>query len=225
MRRFICLMLALVVFASLAMPAFAVEGEFVPSIAVKDGPVIKDATMNGDDVGDCLIVTSIAEAKDKSTDITQDERDLLLDVYKKLKDGSMVLPLNTDYVIRDLVDVSFKYDDCRQQDDHGNKDQWLAKEGNTVTVTFKLGIGKKTDVSVLTYVDGKWVKAEKVVNNGDGTVTVTFEDICPVAFAVGTAIPKTGDVMGQNLGLWIGLLAVSAVALVAVVVVSRKKRK
>ena len=40
------------------------------------------------------------------------------------------------------------------------------------------------EVAVFSYVDGEWIEAVSVTNNGDGTVTVVFEDICPVAFAV-----------------------------------------
>lgn len=238
MRRVVCCVIALLICVSLAVPAFAATGDFVPSISYKDGPDVMVASLDeGDgkkeDVTPCVVVTSIPEAKDKTTDITQEERDTLLDVYEELSDGIMTLPdLPDGYVIRDLVDVSFEHDDCREKEDHGHKDQKLKQPGVTLTLTFDLGVAKGVDVIVMTYIDGKWQPIESVKNNGDGTVTCVFEDICPVVFAVkqssggiGSLIPKTGDAFGQNLGLWIGVLVASGVALAAVAVVAVRKKK
>ena len=227
MKKFMSLMIAVLLFVGLVCPALASENVFVPSISYKDGPEIVDAEMDSKDVEDCLVVTSITDARNKSTDIDQADRDLLLEVYEKLDDGSMKLPLEEDVVIRELVDVSWKKTACVEAD-HGHK-AWLEEEGNTVTVTFDMGVNKDTDVVVMVYVDGQWVEAESVKNNGNGTVTVEFEDICPVAFCVKradqTESPKTGDAAVQNLPVFIMLMAVSAVALVTLVVLRAKKRK
>lgn len=224
MKKMICLVTAILVFCSMVLPVAAVEGEFVPSISYKDGPTVEKAELDGEGVGDCVVVTSIIEAKNKSTDITQEERDLLLEVYEALKDGSMKLPLDGDYVIRDLVDVSFEHDDCRIIEEHGHKDEQLKKPETTLTVDFDLGVGKGTEVIVMVYIDGQWQKVENVTNNGNGTITCVFEDICPVAFVVEgsqeDSIPKTGDMMGQSMMLWMGIMAVCAAALV---IVARKK--
>lgn len=203
--------------------------DFVPSISYKDGPGIVDASMGGEGVEECVIVTTIEQAEDKNTDISQEDRDLLLEVYEKLQDGSMTLPLEGDYVVRELVDVSFEYEDCRQIEEHGHKDENLKDEGVTLTVTFDLDIGKYQDVVVLVYVDGQWVKVENVKNNGDGTVTCVFEDICPVAFVVEdkelTQNPTTGDEAGKNLAPVIAMMCLSAVGIVALVVTKAKNSK
>ena len=47
---------------------------------------------------------------------------------------------------------------------------------------------------VAAWVDGQWVMADKVVNNGDGTVTVTMSKLCPVAVFVKGAGAAQGDV-------------------------------
>ena len=91
MRRTIYLLITLLLCMSIAIPAFAAEGTFVPSITYKDGPDVTSAQMDGDDVGGCLIVTTIKEAEEKSTDITQEERDTLLKVYEDLKAGEIKL--------------------------------------------------------------------------------------------------------------------------------------
>lgn len=211
MKRMLCLLCVMVLSLTFVCPVFAAADTFVPSISYKDGPDIDVAKLGDENVTGCLIVTSIKGAKDKTTDITQDDRDLLLDVYGKLKNGTMKLPLTGDYVIRELVDVSFENNGCRVPG-HGHKEE-LAKEGTTISITFDLGVYKTTDVAVLSYVDGQWIPAKSVKNNGNGTVTVVFEDICPVAFCIDADaedVPvKTGDAFGQNLGLWIALMVVS----------------
>ncbi len=199
--------------------------DFVPSISYKDGPDIEEAEQDDEDVGDCLIVTSIKEAIEKTTDITQEERDLLLEVYDKLLDGSMKLPLEDEYVIRELVDVSYRKTTCRDKD-HGHK-EWLEQDNTTVTVTFDLGINRDVDVDVLTYIDGKWTPIKEVTNNGDGTITCVFDDICPVAFCLSpkdqndTPPPKTGD----QVGTWVAVMAVSLAVLAALVLLRRKGKR
>lgn len=194
MRKVICLVVAVLLCVGMAVSVFASDNKFVPSISYKPGPDMKEIGSYGEEalpgaegeetLANCVVVTSIEEAEKKTTDITQEERDLLLDVYKKLDSSEMTLPLDYDYVIRDLVDLSFKYEACRMQESHNHKDQALKEEGVTLTVLFDLGVAKDQQVDVLTYIDGEWAPIEEVVNNGDGTLTCTFEDICPVAFAV-----------------------------------------
>lgn len=228
MRKLICLAAVMLLCATLVCPAFAAAGTFVPSIGYKDGPDIEDAEMNGEDVAGCLVVSSIAAAKNKSTDIEQADRDLLLDVYAKLDNGSMKLPLdNGEYVIRELVDVSFRKTTCVDAG-HGHK-AWLEEKGNTVEIVFDLGVAKTTEVKVLTYVNGEWTAIESVKNNGNGEVTCVFEDICPVAFCIESDAedtpPKTGDEMGRSMILWVTLMAVSLAAIVVLLVVRRKNAR
>ena len=227
MKKAICLLVAVLLCASMVFPAFAEDNDFVDSITYKDGPKILRAEMDGEDVTRCLIITSILEARNKSTDILQDERDLLLEVYEALSNGSMTLPVDFDYVIRELVDLSFRYEECRVQTDH-DEDVKILEDGVVLTVDFDLGVGADAVVSVLTYEDGVWTPIVSVTNNGDGTVTCVFEEKCPVVFLVDqssyNASADTGDAQGTQIGLWIGLLCVSAVALVGIVLVSRKKK-
>ena len=233
MKKLICLLAVLALCLSMGIPAFAAENDFVPSIGYKDGPSIKEAEMGDKDVTDCLIVTTIKEAEDKVTDITQYDRDLLLDVYDKLMKDEMTLPLENDYVIRDLVDVSYKYNDCRTAEGHGNKPEELKAPGKTVTIIFDMGLDKDEKLIVMTYIEnpkartteGTWVPVESVVNNGDGTLTVVFEDICPVAFVteLSDAAP-TGDAARGPLGLFIGLMVLSAAAIVVLICLKGKKK-
>ena len=227
MRRIVSVMAVLLLCFCMSVSVMAAEGSFVPSIDYKNGPEIIDAELEEEDVVPCLVVTSIPEAREKSTDIYQEHRDELLDVYDQLVSGSMTLPLEGDYVIRELVDVSFMIP-CDERDTH--KEQ-LAQEGVFVDITFDLGIAADENVVAMVYVnnskartaDYSWQRVD-LVNHGDGTVSGTFEDICPVVFCVGGELPpaQTGDIAGQNLILWVVLMAVSCVAVVVLLINRRK---
>lgn len=184
MKRVAYLVAILALCMSLAISAFAAVDTFVPSITYKDGPSINSAEMDGEDVSACLVVTTLKAADEKSTDITQDERDVLKSVYEDLKNGTATLPVDESYAIRELIDLSFKYDECRGSEEHGYKNQKLSEEGVTLTVDFDLGVSQNDEVLVFTYVDGQWWPIESVKNNGNGVITCVFEDICPVAFSV-----------------------------------------
>lgn len=225
MKKVLCMVIALVLCLSMAVPAYAAD-TFVPSITYKDGPDIKSAVMDGGNVISCLVVTSIAEAKNKSTDITQDERDLLLELYTKLNSGEMKLPISNDqYVIRELVDVSFTQKVC--VDAHTHED-WLSKAGNTVTVDFDLGVKSSAKVIVMVYADGQWSAAEKVTNKGNGVVTVAFEQLGAVAFCVDAAsqitVPQTGDTNASQIMLWGGILVASVAAMVIVFILFKRSK-
>lgn len=240
MRKLICLIVAIVLCFGMVIPAFATENEFVPSIEYKYGVELMSVELDGEEIDPCLIISNIKEAKEKTTDITQHDRDLLQSVYEKLLSGEMTLPLEHKYVIRDLVDVSFRYNDCRQNPEHGDKEEILDKEGVTLTITFKMGIKANEEIKVLTFmegeaaartgsqkVNGQWVPAKSVKNNGDGTLTVEFEDICPVAFVVekDETIAPTGDTAGDNLVFLVIAMVVCAAGIVVLVSMKFRKKK
>lgn len=233
MKKIICLLTVLLLTVALACPAFAAES-FVPSISEKEEPdiVVDDegvaGVIRGED-GDildkveegCLVITPISKAK-TSTEIPEDAREELLYVYDELLNGDMTLPYEQDgldpetMVIRDLIDASWL---CEEHP------AMLEPEGVTIDLTFDIGVDADTKVYVYVYIDGVWTPVP-VVNNGDGTVTCTFEKICPIAFCVsaGTGTPpvQTGDAFASQMNMWMVLMVVSAAALVAAVVLRRK---
>jgi hypothetical protein len=88
-----------------------------------------------------------------------------------------------------------------------------------------MGIDPDEVIEVYVYIDGQWVTVKNVTNNGDGTLTVEFEDICPVAFV--TKLPDsapTGDSARGPLGLFIGLMVLSAAAIVVLICLKGKKK-
>ena len=224
MKRVVSVIVVLLMCAALAIPAFA-AGSFVPSISYKDGAEIVKAEQNGENVTNCVVVTSLKEAKEQTTDILQEDRDLLWEVYEKLSSNAMELPLeNERYVVRELVDVSFTKTGCVEVP-HGHK-QWLAEENTTIEIIFDLGIKENVKLEVLVFLDGKWSAVNSAVNNGDGTVTCVLEDLCPVAFCVEPQSeldpPKTGDAIGQGLVRWTVILVISAAAVVVLMINRRK---
>lgn len=276
MRKGICLLLALVLCAVLVSPAFAVD--FVPSITYKPTPDVHNATLviprpadatvpEGDPVeeteqehvGGCIVVTSIIQAEEKTTDIAQEDRDLLLDVYAKLADGSMDLfvlpeastatePPATDangetaeatqestqsniglhyqdknYVVIQLVDVSFKKSECVDEVSHVHKET-LEREDVNIKVDFDLGVSPDTVVLTLHFHDGQWIPVTSTVNNGDGSVTCEFEHFCPVAFCIEAEEPEVPAQVDFSWLLWLILLLVCA-GLVVFLVVYREKNK
>jgi hypothetical protein len=222
--------------------AFAAEDDFVPSISYKDGPtlvtredgaggvavgVIRDA--EGNDISyvyeeDCLVVTTIAQAlRDIETGIPNEAELLLEEVYRGILGGTMDMPFENsdDLAIIQMMDATFLCNGAADGEDH---EKLLETEGVRMELIFDLGVGAGVPVSVMCYVDGKWIEVE-TVNNGDGTVTCLFEKTCPIVFAVPTnavETPPTGDNSTAELGLWIGLLIASSVAMTCLVIFRRK---
>ena len=249
MKKVICMLTVLALAMAFACPVFAAD-VFVPSISEKEEPdiVIGEEGVLGEIKGEdgvidkveggCLVITPISKV-DTSTEIPEASRTELKYVYQELLSGNMTLPYEKDgldpntMVIRELIDASWLCEDHPVM---------LEPEGVTIDLTFDIGVDANTRVYVYVYVDGQWTsvpvvsnKEEQtpavgragtapVYNNGDGTVTCRFEKLCPIAFCVaaGTGNPpvQTGDQFNPT--LWIVLLAVSAVALVGVVVLLRK---
>lgn len=225
MRRICAIVLVLLLLATLAVPGFAAENEFAPSIGYKDGPEIDESEMNEEEVTPCLVITSIIQAKEKKTDISQMDRDLLLEVYEKLSQNEMQLPMeDDDYVIRELIDISWRHSDCVEED-HEHK-EWLSEENTSLKVTFDTKISSDMEVAVLVYINEQWVPVTSVTHNSDDTITCVFEDICPVAICVrekhGAPPAQTGDPMGQMIWLWV-LLLVTSLAAVTVLIMNRRK--
>ncbi len=236
----VCLLAVATLFAC----TLTVSADFVKSIEDKGAPgiVAGDDGVIGKVLGedgeviavcheDCIIITPVAEAE-TSTEIPEDAREILLQVYEELCDPDTKLSevfedLNDDVkaalgedkdaddlVIRDLFDVTGICSDLKV----------LPKDGQSIELTFDLSVPKDGLVLGMIYIDGEWKQLD-LTNNGDGTVSVVFTEFCPVAFLVPSSTasaPVTGEDLGK-LAVWGGLLAVSAVAVVLLVVFGRKK--
>ena len=248
MKKIITGLVTLVLCLSVACPVFAAD--FVESIGYKPAPEIIPINEDDDIIGyivdgdgkqitvehgKCIVITPVSEAN-SSQEIPAEEKETLLKEYnefatgkKKLSDvkglddyAKKVLGEGKDaddFVIRDFFDASMICEDKEE----------LEKDGTTLDLTFKTGIAKDTPVAAMVFLDGEWKLIEKVVNNGDGTITCTFEDLCPVAFLVpGETIdeevntPTTGD--DANIVIWSVVAVVSLGLIIALVIFYRSKK-
>ena len=243
MKKFLCLLMVLVLCLSIAVPAFAETG-FVPSITYKPNPEI--VPVQGEDgeeyIGfirdeegeikdgvhaDCLTITPVAYVWDPTIELPEEVEELLTNVYEKLNDKTMVLPLEKfnldldmdDMVIRDLFDARWACDEHREM---------VEKDGVTFEITFDLGVVASAHIYAMTYdeLTNDWTPVVKTVNNGDGTVTCTFEHLCAIAFAMPLAEQSTPvDVPHTfNFFPWILILILALIAIIVIVLISRKKK-
>lgn len=192
----------------------------------------------------CIIVTPVGEVYEKKADtgaltllnpisfgfalkaeaaeehqVTEEVKNDLIGAYDELKEkGTDVFggQVEKDMVVRDLFAVSTECENILDL---------LPVNGNTLDLTFDLNLDAKAPVAAMLCVNDQWKKMP-VVNNGDGTVTATFEDLGVVAFLTETTAdgPDTGDDSAKDMALWISLMVVSAGAIVALLVVARRKK-
>lgn len=248
MKKIVTGLLTLVLCLSVACPVFAAD--FVESIGYKPAPDLVSIANDGvvgyitDGEGnkipvkhsECIIITPVSEAN-SSEEIPDEAKQALLKEYndfatgkKKLSDVKGLDEVAKkllgegkdadDLVIRDFFDASMICDDEAE----------LKKDGTTIDLTFKLSVAKDTPVCAMVYVDGEWKVVEKVVNNGDGTITCTFDELCPVAFLVpgettetGTSTtPATGD--NTNIVVWSAVAVISLGLIIALVIIYRSKK-
>lgn len=246
MRKLTCLFLALVLLCSTVCTVSAAQEDFVASITYKDAPAIVPVGEEGgrdiigyirDESGvivgkiyeDCLLITPISQVN-SSDEIPEAAAALLLEVYNKLVAGTMQLPYNKvagyngeNMVIRELVDATWLCEDSQVKTPCPDV---VEPPKVTFAITFDLGVAADVNVVTMTYKNNEWNPIVSTKNNGDGTVTCTFEDLCPVAFAIPTRnVPPSDTGDSSNPVLWAVLMGVSAVALVAFVVVYTRKRK
>ena len=219
MKRFFAIITVVMMCAALIVPAMAAQ-EFMPSVTNKPAPRIVTARIldkNGNEmekVTDCLVITPVSEV-DTSVEIPEASRVVLKDVYGKLIDGSMTIPYekhnaNLDaskMVIRDLFDATFVCTDCPAK---------LEAEGVVLEIVFDLNVEPGVEVYAMTYKNNEWNPIVSTVNNGDGTITATFEKLCPVEFSISTAItPPSGTGDQGNTSLW-GIIAITSLAAIVV---------
>lgn len=231
MKKIMSAILALVMVLSMSAMVFAAEDTFVPSITYKGAPEIVVAQFVENDKTElvpshCLVITPVAKAQDEM-DRLPEAMTLLLNVYEKLNDGTMELPASAlkkaglepqSAIIRDLVDITWI---CEETPSHLER---LTGDEAALKITFKMkGLEANDPICVLAYKNEQWAPIAEVVNNGNGTITCTFEHLCPVAFVVGPeGMPDTGVEFDSELILWACVLVASTAAL-AVVVYKRRK--
>ncbi len=257
MKKFISILMAALLMVSMALPASAAVN-FVDSVEQKPAPtvdtitdsngnevsaIIRDENGNevlGVDAGEVTVtpISSLAQAAGAIGEMLQNafeqiqQADTIADLVPSIGDflqsiGSAAQV--ADLVVRDVFDVSLT----------GSAAEYLAQGGNNVTLRFDVGIAPSATLIVLhNYEGSNWeiIPDDRVVQNADGTVDVTFDSLSPIAFVVDSTetdtsastdanaptSPQTGDsslppVAGA------GLIALGCVALASAAVVWKKR--
>lgn len=264
MKKFISILLAMLTLLSFSASVMAADSDFVPSITNKGAPEFavtidedgkgvigylrqEDGTVIAIEYEDHVVITSVSDADD-SDEIPEDAKKTLKDVYDDLcKDDTKLSDLcpdlndlvssklgddktADDLVIKDLFDITPLCDDLKTQ---------LPTDGIVVDFNFKVALDPDAFIAAMVYVDGVW-KLVPTVNNGDGTITCTFEEICPVAFLVpadsatdgvisdGATDSNVTIVTGKDnltsILFWGGTMALSLGLIVVLCVVTRRKK-
>ena len=248
MKRLLAVVLSIILMLSITVSVSAAQ--FVPSITNKGAPdlIVIDRINGKDVVGfitdpdgnkvsteyiDCLIISSLTQALNDE-ELPEGVKEELLKVYEEFKNGAKISEVcpeledivkekwgedksADDLVIKDLFDIT---DYCEDLKTHLNG-------GSILDLTFDLGIAEGTFITAMVYVDGKWVPVVDCINNGDGTVTVKFDKICPVAFLVpgsgqnmDIVSPITADT--TSVILW-GVVMVVALGCIVALIVFRRR--
>ena len=241
MRKALCFITVLLLCMSLAMPAFAAEDSFVPSITYKPNPEI--VSVDGEHIGvirdeageiidyvghGCILITPVAHIWDEEIEVPVEIENLLSFLYEELNNNGMKIPYEkheadldaANMVIRDLFDVRWVCDEHREM---------IEAEGVTFEITFDLGVVADAQIFAMTYdEDAKdWNPIVSTVNNGDGTVTCTFEHLCAIEFSMPVASAPSAsaeDVQSSGAMPWIIALLVASAGVVGIVVGKNKKK-
>ena len=184
---------------------------FVPSVSYKPAPEIVDIV--GHEHNDCIIITPVAKVEESKV-LTVEKKKIFLEQYEKLSDpdtkiSDLISDFKNDLVVKDLFDLTVI---CSELTEH-------LKDGKTVDVVLRTPLANNTDIYSMIYVNGKWSKLP-VVNNGDGTITLTISDEGVIALlvpaeSVDMEAPETGD--NSKVIMW-SVVMVAALALIIVLV-------
>lgn len=249
-KKYAALLSALCLTATLMLPMTAAE--FTPSATAKPAPeVVQVQSASGESVGAIIYdesgnevagvptasitVTPVAEMERADTEI----KEALTSAYEQLT------TVKLETLVPELVDAVRNYSADMQVGDLVARDLFdvslneaekklLAENGNSIKLKFDLNLPADALLLVLHNYEGdKWecIPNEKVSRHDDGSVTVTFDSLSPIAFLTdgaklpvdpnGPDSPQTGDTEGIS-AEWI-VLGVATVVTVAVVVIIRKK--
>ena len=259
MKKLALFLSVLLIAVTLAAPASAVVN-FTPSVEQKPAPsvdpitdsngnqvsaIIRDQNgeeVHGVDAGEITVtpISALAQAAQAIGEMLQNayeqiqQADSVQDLVPDFDLGNALQQMESassveDLVVRDVFDVSLT----------GTAAEYLAQEGNNITLRFDVGVAPSATLIVLhNYEGSNWevIDDDKVVINNDGSVDVTFDSLSPIAFVVDSTetdtsastdadaptSPQTGDsslppVAGA------GLIALGCVALASAAVVWKKR--
>lgn len=218
MKKVLVSVLSLMLVLALSVSVFATGG-FVKSPSLNSAPTVEDFTPGSDGCATAIIVTPYVERHElevasqqriesayaeiqTSTDLTVLTAELAdVAAEKKIEAGNLA--------VSDLFDI-----DIEGCTDHANHDAIQIKLGADTLENF---------VALLHKTENGWDVVESAKVEGD-LLTFSVKTFSPFAIVVETEAdtPSTGDNALPT--LWIVLMAVSAVAIVTILVVLKKKK-
>lgn len=238
MKKTVSVILAIMMVFALSLTAFAARDNFTPSVEAKGAPVIVPQEFNGklydafvlenDEIikglhvvdkenpfGEIIVTAySDIETADPRVNVVYFEQS-----YQEVLSAEQIKELNEaipeGMVVRDFFDVTLV----------GTYEN-IFDEGKSLMVTFDTGIEAGANIKVLTRCSDEtgWQFVNKVTNNGDGTVTIIFDELCPVIFLVDkdgvVTSPQTSDM--NVTAIWFGLAATFGMISAAAFISSKK---
>jgi len=224
MKKILAFVLVLGLLFSMSVPALAVG--FVQSPSNNDAPIlIEEETKNEDE--DCLAYLEITPYSERDT-LPPEIRQKLEAAYQEILNSSSIANLSKelsdyckqknindkDLAVSDLFDIS--YYGCIDHDDHGN-----------FIITFKAET-LNNFVALLHLSDNGWemIESAEVVNNGTA-LKFKIDDFSPFAIVVDTSVGGNAPLTGYdyNIIIWSAVLAVSLIAMTAVLIVLFKRKR
>ncbi len=195
MKKTLSIFLAAVLMLSFCIFAFAANDNFTPSATGKLAPEIISAKVIGEgDIPDSnIIVTAYKDGKTAEMNVAYDE----IMRAEDLSELNSAVP--KDYVVRDFFDLTLT----------GTYADIFAR-GKKLEVVFKLNAQNAIVLTRCSDATG-WKQVESVTENGDGTITVVFASLCPVAVLVpAKQSHPTGVFNTTVLAAFAGVFAVAA---------------
>ena len=254
LKKLVALLLAVVLVTMVSVPAFAAE--FTDSVEAKPAPEIETQTGSDgkeyeaiirDESGDEVVgvpfgnitVTPASQADEAPAAV----KERLEDAYEQLKSVESLTDLSDsletiiqevipditveDLVVRDLFDVSVS----------GEYADYLAVEGNTISIRFTLSASADSLAAVLHNVEGTtWetITNDRITRNSDNTVDVVFDSLSPIAFLFdakeltvdpdGPSSPQTGDT-GSYATVWVVVGCAIAAGIAYILIKKRSTQK
>ena len=223
MKKLLAICFAVLMVASMSISAFATSGGFVISPSAKPAPEVESFEASSDDCTAVLIVTPYAE---RNT-LTVDEKTQIESAYNEVVSSKDLTNLceemdniasskkiaGKDLAVSDLFDIRMEGCDV-DHDQHG-----------AFKITLTVDALSNFVCLLHRNADGSWevIKDAKVVD-GD-SLSFVADDFSPFAIVVDGSKQgpsQTGD--ETMIGLYIAIMAVSAVAIVILVSKSKKQR-
>ena len=205
MRKVLSILTVLLICLSLAVPAFAAEEVYVPSITAKPAPELDQSTQDATGIPviqvkdekqeivhvspiENLVVTPVANVMaDEEVRISEEAQEILKEAFETLDTKGVEVFEEVPELVQLIQEADIKVEDLVVMDLfdvtilNEELEEYLNVEGNTIELTFAMNLPADQEVYVMVFKNSQWILAESAVNNGDGSVTCAFEHFCPVA--------------------------------------------